>query len=62
MSHHVEHSNKVGSQPGYVTPNSQSGRLCSGSVDCDKEGTSRQIVHLMRYGARKFGWANVPAT
>jgi len=37
----------IGSKPGHVTPESQSGRLCTGSdisrfesVDSDKEGTS----------------------
>jgi len=41
------HDDNVGSQPGHVTPYSQSGSLCAGSdvsrsesVDSDKKGTS----------------------
>jgi len=48
MPHHIEDSEKViGSQPGHVTPDIQSGGLCKGgdinhfeSADSDKEGTS----------------------
>jgi len=31
MSHHIEDGDNVGSQPGHVTPDSQSGILCAGS-------------------------------
>jgi len=47
MPHHIEDGDNVGSQSGHVTPDSQSGRLCTGSdtsrlesVFSDKEGTS----------------------
>jgi len=47
MPHHIEDGNNVGSQPGHVTPDSQSGSLCTGSdtgsfesVDFDKEAAS----------------------
>ena len=47
MPHYDEDGENIGSQPGYVAPDSQSGSLCTGSdvsrfesVDSDKEGTS----------------------
>jgi len=51
MPHRIEGGeNVVGSQPGHVTPDSQSGRLCTGddrrrfeSGDSDKEGTSSDV-------------------
>jgi len=51
MQHHIEDGDNVGSQPGHVAPDSQSGSLCAGSgtsrferVDSDKEGTSSDDV------------------
>jgi len=53
MRHHIEDDDTVDSQPGYVTPDSQSRSLCTGSdtshfesVDSDIEGTSSD-VHLI---------------
>jgi len=48
MPHHIEDGDKaIGSQTGHVTPENQSGGLCTGgdisrfeSADSDKEGTS----------------------
>jgi len=47
LHHDEDGDNVVGSQPGHVTPDSQSGSLCTGSdisrfesVDSKKEGTS----------------------
>jgi len=55
MPHHIEDDDSVDSQPGRVTPDSQSRSLCTGSdasrfesVVSDKEGTSSD-VHLMRH-------------
>jgi len=31
MPHHIQDGDNVGSQPGHVTPDSQSGSLCTGS-------------------------------
>jgi len=31
MPHHIQDGDKVGSQPGHVTPDSLSGSLCAGS-------------------------------
>jgi len=58
MRHHIEDDDTVDSQPGYVTPDSQSRSLCTGSdtshfesVDSDLEGTSSD-VHLMRHASK----------
>jgi len=60
MPHHIKDGDNVGSQPGHVTPDSQSGSLCMGSdtsrfesVDSDKEGTSSDM-HLMRHASKKI--------
>jgi len=53
MLHHIEDGDRViGSQPGHVTPDGQSGSLCTGSdisrfecADSDKEGTSSDGAH-----------------
>jgi len=58
MPHHIEDGVSADSQPGHVTPESQSRRLCTGSdtnrfesVDSDNEGTSSD-VHLMRHASK----------
>jgi len=47
MQHHIEDGDNVGSQPGHIAPDSQSGSVCAGSdtsrfesVDSGIEGTS----------------------
>ena len=51
MPHHIEDGDNVGSQPGHVTPYSQSGSLCTGgdisrfeSVDSNKQGISSDVT------------------
>ena len=62
MPHHIEDGDNVAdSQPGHVTPDSQSGSLCTGS------DTSRFLVGCVSDEAcdqehSKLGWTNDPAT
>ena len=60
MPHHIKDGDNVGSQPGHVTPDSQSGSLCMGSdtsrfesVDSDKKEPRRR-VHLLRHASKKI--------
>ena len=60
MPHHIEDGDNVGSQPGHVTPDSQSGSLCTGtdassfqSADSDKEGASSDNASV-RHASKKI--------
>jgi len=70
MPHHIEDGDNVGSQPGHVAPDTQSGgSLCAGSdtsryesVDSDKKGTSDDASdEACEQENSKFGWTNDPA-
>jgi len=60
MAFHVEDGDNVGSQPGHVTIDNQSGGVSAvsdtsrlESVDSDKK-EPRQMVHLLRHASKKI--------
>jgi len=57
MPRHTEDDNNVGSQPGHVTPENQSGSLCTGSDISRSE--SVDMVHPMRHASKQSKiWMN----
>jgi len=59
-AHHSECGENVGSHPGYVATDSQSGSLCTGSDKVVAKALilakqeSRQVVHLIRHASKKI--------